>query len=60
MTEVVATSALGSAGARGVAAPELDLVAVQRTGLPRYPIVNVDGSRVVCADEPIVGAHRDI
>lgn len=60
MTEAVATSALGAVGARGVAAPELDLIDVQRTGIPGYPIVNVDGSGVVRAREPIVGAHRDI
>ena len=60
MTEAVATSALGAVGARGVAAPELDLIDAQRTGLPRYPIVNVDGSRVVRANEPLVGSHRDI
>ncbi len=60
LTEAVATSALGAVGARGVGAPELDLVDVQRTGLPEYPIVNVDGSRVVRAREPFVGAHRDI
>jgi len=59
-TEPVATSALGAVGARGVGAPELDLVDLQRTGLPRYPIVNVDGSRIVHAREPFVGAHRDI
>ncbi len=60
LTEPVATSALGAVGARGVGAPELDLVDVQRTGIPSYPIVNVDGSRVVRDSEPLVGAHRDI
>jgi len=60
LTEGVATSALGAVGARGVWAPEVDLVDVQRTGIPEYPIVNVDGSRVVRASEPFVGAHRDI
>jgi hypothetical protein len=60
LTEAVATSALGAVGARGVSAPELDLLDVQRTGIPEYPIVNVDGSRVVRAREPFVGAHRDI
>jgi hypothetical protein len=34
LTEAVATSALGAVGARGVGAPELDLVDVQRTGIP--------------------------
>jgi hypothetical protein len=56
----VATSALGAVGARGVAAPEIDLVEAQRTGVPSYPIVNVDGSRVIRNREPVVGAHRDI
>jgi hypothetical protein len=60
LTEPVATSALGAVGARGVGAPELDLVDVQRTGIPEYPIVNVDGSRVVRAKDAFVGAHRDI
>jgi hypothetical protein len=60
LTEAVATSALGAVGARGVGAPELDLVDVQQTGIPDYRIVNVDGSRVVRAREPFVGAHRDI
>ncbi len=56
----VAASALGAVGARGVGAPELDLVVVQQTGIPRYPIVNVDGSRVVKASDFLLGAHRDI
>ena len=58
--EVVAASAIGFLGARGVGAPELSLLDVQRTGLARVPVVNVDGSRVVKAREPLVGAHRDI
>ncbi len=33
---------------------------VQRTGIPRYPIVNVDGTRVVKTCEALLGAHRDI
>ena len=57
---LVATSALGAVGARGVGAPEVDLVPVQQTGIPSYPIVNVDGSAVVRAREPFMGAHRDI
>ena len=57
---VVATSAIGAVGARGVGAPELTLDEVQRVGLPRYPVVNVDGSAIVKAREPVVGAHRDI
>lgn len=60
LTEAVATSALGAVGARGVGAAELDLVDVQRTGIPEYPIVNVDGSRLARAKEAFVGAHRDI
>ena len=56
----VARSALGAVGARGVSAPEIDLVDAQTIGLPRRPVVNVDGSRVVRAQEPFVGAHRDI
>ncbi len=47
----VAASTLGAAGARGVGAPEVDLLGAQRTGIPQYPIVNVDGSRVVTASE---------
>jgi hypothetical protein len=58
--DVVATSALGAVGAHGLAAPGLDLLDVQRTGLPEQAIVNVDGSRVVRAREPLVGAHGDI
>jgi hypothetical protein len=57
---IVAASALGAVGARGVGAPEVDLLDVQRTGVPQYPIVNVDGSRVVTARAPLLGAHRDI
>jgi hypothetical protein len=56
----VAGSALGAVGARGVGAPDIDLVEAQRIGLPRWPIVNVDGSRVVRAEAPFVGAHHDI
>src|SRR5207245_2147425 len=33
--EVVARSAMGAVGMRGVGAPELDLVGVQKTGIPR-------------------------
>jgi hypothetical protein len=42
--DIVAASALGAVGARGVGAPELDLLDAPHTGIPRYPIVNVDGS----------------
>jgi len=58
--EVVARSALGAAGARGLAAPEFDLIDVQRTGLPGSGVVNVNGSRVVTRDDWLIGAHRDI
>ena len=58
--ETVAASALGAVGARGVGSPELDLLDVQQTGIPSYPIVNVDGSRVVKASDALLGAHRDI
>jgi hypothetical protein len=57
---VVARSALGAAGARGLAAPEFDLVLVQRTGLPTRGVINVDGSRVVTCEDRLIGAHRDI
>jgi hypothetical protein len=57
---VVACSAIGAVGARGVGAPELTLEEVGRVGLPRYPVVNVDGSAIVKAEDPVVGAHRDI
>jgi hypothetical protein len=58
--EVVARSAMGAVGARGVAAPELELRAVAATGLPRRGVVNVDGSGVVTRNEWLIGAHRDI
>jgi hypothetical protein len=57
---IVATSALGAVGARGVGAPEVDVLQAQQTGIPSYPIVNVDGSRVVKASDFLLGAHRDI
>jgi hypothetical protein len=57
--EVVTRSAMGAVGARGVGAPELDLVTVLTTGLPRG-VVNVNASRVVRKVEWLVGAHRDI
>jgi hypothetical protein len=58
--EVVATSAIGATGARGVGAPEIPLTEAPRIGIPQRPIVNVDGSGVVRAQEPFLGAHRDI
>jgi hypothetical protein len=58
--EVVVRSALGAAGARGLAAPEFDLVRLQRTGLPTAGLANIDGSRVVSRDDWLIGAHRDI
>src|SRR5439155_13967326 len=60
MSETVATSALGFVGARGVGAPEVDLVDAMTIGIPRYRIVNADGSRVVQARHWLLGAHRDI
>jgi hypothetical protein len=60
MWDVVATSALGAVGARGVGAPEVDLLEAQMIGLPRQPVVNVDGSQVVDADDAQLGAHLDI
>ena len=58
--EVVAASALGFAGARGVLAPQFDLLEVQRTGLPRQPVINVNASQVVRDSQWLLGAHRDI
>jgi len=58
--EVVARSALGAAGARGLAAPEFDLIDVQRTGVPASGVVNINGSRVVTREDWLIGAHRDI
>jgi hypothetical protein len=43
---VVARSAMGAVGVRGVGAPELDLVPAQRMGVLRR-VVTIDGSRVV-------------
>jgi len=57
--EVVARSAMGAVGALGVGAAEMELVAVQTTGL-LHGVVTVDGSRVVARDEGLIGAHRDI
>jgi hypothetical protein len=56
----VSTSGLGAGGARAVGAPCVDLVDAQRIGIPSYRVVNVDGSRIVCARDPLVGAHRDV
>ncbi|MBI2524438.1 MAG: hypothetical protein HYV93_00485, partial [Candidatus Rokubacteria bacterium] len=58
--EVVAASALGFAGARGVLAPQFDLLEVQRTGLPCQPVINVNASKVVRESQWLLGAHRDI
>ena len=60
MKQVVSTSALGAVGARGVSAPEVDLLDAQFTGIPRQPIVNVDGSRVLRPTDEWFGAHRNI
>src|SRR5206468_8924153 len=42
MSATVATSALGAVGARGVGAPDVDLVDAMTIGIPRYRIVNID------------------
>jgi hypothetical protein len=47
-------------GRAGVGAPELTLDEVGRVGLPRYPVVNVDGSALVKAEAPVGAAHRGI
>ena len=47
--EIVARSALGAVGARGVGAPTLELREALRIGLPARPIVNVDGSVSISA-----------
>lgn len=60
MGDVVAASAMGAVGARGVSAPEVDLLEAQMIGLPRQPVINVDASRVVNTDDAWLGAHRDI
>lgn len=60
MRATVATSALGAVGARGVGAPGVELLQAQQIGLPQFRIVNVDGSRVVKAQDFLIGAHRDI
>jgi hypothetical protein len=57
---VVANSLIGTAGARGVGAPELSLAEVERVGLPHYPVVNVDGSAVITAAAADGGTHEDI
>jgi hypothetical protein len=57
--DVVAGSAMGAAGALGVGAVEVDLVAAQTIGLP-HGVITVDGSRVITKHEWLIGAHRDI
>ena len=57
--ELVASSAMGAVGALGAGAVEVNLVDVQKTGLPRG-VVTVDGSTVVAREEWLIGAHRDI
>ncbi len=60
MRATVVASALGAVGARGVGAPEVELLQAQQIGIPQFRIVNVDGSRVVNAQDFLIGAHRDI
>jgi hypothetical protein len=57
---VVASSLIGTVGARGVGAPELTLAEVERVGLPHYPVVNVDGSAMITAAAADGGTHGDI
>jgi hypothetical protein len=57
--EVIARSALGAVGVRGVGAPEIDLLDAQMSGLPRC-VLTIDGSRVVTTHEWLIGAHCDI
>jgi hypothetical protein len=38
----------------------VDLREAQRTGIPSYPIVNVDASGIVRAGAPLLGAHHDV
>jgi hypothetical protein len=57
--ELVARSAMGVVGARGVGAPELELLNALKTGLPRC-VVNIDGSRIVNRGDPLIGAHCDV
>lgn len=52
--QVVATSAMGAVGARGVGAPELEIRDAQRLGLPLRPVVNVDASALVRAHDDIL------
>jgi len=58
--EIVATSAMGAVGALGVGATEVELLQAQRIGVPRWALVNVDGSAVVKANGWLLGAHLDI
>jgi hypothetical protein len=57
--ELVTRSAMGAVGVLGVGASVMDLVDVQRTGIPGG-VMTIDGSRVVTKEEWLVGAHRDI
>jgi hypothetical protein len=56
---VVAGSAMGAVGALGAGGVEMDLVLAQVTGIPSG-VVTIDASRVVTAQEWLIGAHRDI
>jgi hypothetical protein len=60
MRATVATSTLGAVGARGVGAPEAELLQAQQIGIPQFRIVDVDGSQVVEAQDFLIGARRDI
>jgi len=58
--DVVVRSAMGAVGARGIGAPDFDLITLQTTGLPAGPVINVDASRVVVRRNWLIGAHGDI
>jgi hypothetical protein len=57
--ELVTRSAMGAVGVLGVGASVMDLMEVQKTGIPGG-VMTIDGSRVVTKEEWLVGAHRDI
>ncbi|MFZ1059135.1 MAG: hypothetical protein WAP47_08075 [Candidatus Rokuibacteriota bacterium] len=52
--QVVATSLMGVAGARGVSAPEVEIREAQRLGFPLQPVVNVDASSLIRAHDDIL------
>jgi len=58
--DVVATTAMNTAGARGVGAPDLALLEAQQVGLPLRPLVNVAGDGVLGARAAPVHGHREV